>query len=240
VKTSCIIIDDEPIAIKVIRSHLEKIPNIEVKATCAHAIQAFEILQHTKIDLLFLDMQMPQLTGIEFLKSLSAAPKVIFTTAYREYALEGFELDIVDYLLKPISFERLLKALNKYYKTTTLASPAVYATHEATAVNENFIYVKSDRKIIKVLLGDILFIESLKDYVKIHTKRGLILTKQQISSFEEKLPPEQFIRIHRAYIIGVQYIKAFTAETIEVLQHELPIGRSYKNSTLRFLNYKAD
>lgn len=237
-KTSCIIIDDEPIAIKVMRSHLEKIPNIEVKATCAHALQAFEMLQHTKVDLLFLDIQMPQLTGIDFLKSLSTPPKVIFTTAYREYAVEGFELDIVDYLLKPISFERLLKALNKYYKITAAGLPLVYAA--PLPGNESFIYVKSDRKVVKVLLCDILFIESLKDYVKIHTKSGIIVTKQQISSFEEKLPSGQFIRIHRAYIIAVAFIKAFTAETIEIMQHELPIGRSYKNSTLHFLNYKAE
>lgn len=237
-KTSCIIIDDEPIAIKVVRAHLEKIPNIEVKATCAHALQAFEILQRTKIDLLFLDIQMPQLTGTAFLRSLNPAPKVIFTTAYREYALEGFELDIVDYLLKPISFERILKALNKYYKVTATL-PAGYATHGAN-VQENFVYVKSDRKIVKVLLADILFIESLKDYVKIHTKTGIIITKQQISHFETTLPPAQFIRIHRAYIIALQYIKAFTSETIEVMQHELPIGRSYKNSTLSFLNYKPE
>ncbi|QHT69458.1 response regulator transcription factor [Rhodocytophaga rosea] len=237
-KTSCLIIDDEPIAIKVMRSHLEKIPSIEVKATCAHALQAFEMLQHTKIDLLFLDIQMPQLTGIDFLKSLGAPPKVIFTTAYREYAVEGFELDIVDYLLKPISFERLLKALNKYYKLTAASLPVLQAAH--SPVNESYMYVKSERKVIKVNLGDIFFIESLKDYVKIHTKTGMIITKQQISSFEEKLPPEQFIRIHRAYIVAVAYIKAFTADTIEVMQHELPIGRSYKSSTLHFLNYKAD
>lgn len=239
-KTTCIIVDDEPIAIKVMRSHLEKIPNLEVVATCAHAVEAFEILCHTKVDLIFLDIQMPHVTGIDFLKALTQAPKVIFTTAYREYALEGFELDIIDYLLKPVSFERLLKALNKYYKSTVANLPVVYSTQEIAKSKEGYIYVKSERKILKIFFSEILFIESLKDYIKIHTASGVIITKQQISHLEAKLPKETFIRIHRAYIVSVNSIKAFTAETIEVLNHELPIGRSYKSSTLSFLNYSAD
>lgn len=239
-KTTCIIVDDEPIALKVMGTHLEKIPNIEVIASCAHAVDAFEILCQRKVDLLFLDIQLPQLSGIDFLRSLTQAPNVIITTAYREYALEGFELDIIDYLLKPISFERLLKALNKYYKSSAANLPLVHAANLGTAGNEEYMYVKGERKIIKVLFTDIIFIESLKDYVKIHTKNEIILTRQQISQFEAKLPKERFIRIHRSYMVCINSIKAFTAETIEVLNYELPIGRSYKNSTLSYLNYRAD
>lgn len=232
----CIIVDDEPIAIRVIGSHLEKIPNIEVVAKCSNAMEALDVLRNNAIDLIFLDIQMPQITGIDFLKTLNHPPKVIFTTAYRDYAIEAFDLEVVDYLLKPIPFDRFLKAVNKYY---TQSETSLMTLNKGTGSNDNeFIYIKSERKVVKVYLKDIVYIESLKDYVKVHTNEKLIVTKQLISQFEKVLPPESFLRTHRSFIIPIDKIEAFTAETIEVSGNELPIGRVYKNAVMNALNYK--
>lgn len=240
-KTSCLLVDDEPIALRVLQSHLAKIPTLEVVASCGHAMEAFRVLYEKKVDLLFLDIHMPGLSGIEFLKSLRQTPKVILTTAHREYALEGYELDIVDYLLKPISLERLLKAVDKYYKSTPTQilanSPFL---NPLSQDQQDYVYIKSERKMRKLYYKDIFFIESIKDYVKIHTGSEVVVTKQAISHFEESLPKEQFIRIHRAYLIAKSHIKVITANTIEVASHELPIGRSYKNSILLLLNYPSN
>ncbi|EAY30105.1 LytR/AlgR family response regulator transcription factor [Microscilla marina] len=233
----CIIVDDEPIAIRVIANHLEKIPHIQVVAKCQHAMEALEVLQKNTIDLVFLDIQMPQITGIDFLKTLSHPPKVIFTTAYRDYALEAFDLEVVDYLLKPIAFDRFLKAINKYYRQSE-GSLATVNNEEGNSVDA-FIYVKADRKVLKVYLKDILYIESLKDYVKLHTVQKLIVTKQLISQFEQALPPALFVRTHRSFIVAMDRIEAFTAETIELNGQTLPIGRVYKNAVMGALNYKG-
>jgi DNA-binding LytR/AlgR family response regulator len=233
----CIIVDDEPIAIRVIASHLEKIPNMQVVAKCSNAMEALAALRQHNIDLIFLDIQMPQITGIDFLKTLNHPPKVIFTTAYRDYALEAFDLEVVDYLLKPIPFDRFLKAINKYYKQSE--DSLVTVNNDTGNSAEAFIYVKSDRKVLKVFLKDILYIESLKDYVKLHTTQKMIVTKQLISHFEQALPPELFVRTHRSFIVAIDRIEAFTAETIELNGQELPIGRVYKNAVMSTLNYKG-
>jgi DNA-binding LytR/AlgR family response regulator len=235
-KTKCIIVDDEPLAIEVIESHLKKFNDIEIVSTCNDAIEAFEILKKRQVDLMFLDIQMPQITGLDFLKSLSKPPKVILTTAYRQYALDGYELDVVDYLLKPVSFERFMKAINKYYQYTN-DSFIVSESVQTSSESDSYMYVKSDKKIVKILLKDIQFIESLKDYVQIHTTKKSIVTKNQIGALEEKLPVDKFVRIHKSYIVSISHIDAFTSSTIEIKKKELPIGRSYKNAVLKTLNY---
>ena len=232
----CIIVDDEPLAIEVIQSHLEKLEDIEVVATCHNAIKAFDILKTQDIDLIFLDIQMPKLTGMEFIKSLTHPPKVIITTAYRDYALEGFELNVVDYLLKPISFERFLKAVSRVYHTE-VSSDAQSATGSITS-DDSYIYLKADKKMVKVRLRDILYIESLKDYVRVKTHEKEVITHQKISYLKERLPEECFMRIHRSFIVATGKIETYSATSIEVPGKELPIGRLYKDQVLEVLNAK--
>lgn len=227
----CIIVDDEPLAIEIIESYVERLDNLEVVATCNNAIQAFEILQNQEVDLMFLDIQMPKLTGIDFVKTLKNPPKIILTTAYRDYALESYELDVVDYLLKPISFDRFLVALQKAYKNEK--SELTYSTSEA---GEEYIYLKADKKMVKVMLHDILYIESLKDYIRVKTAEKDVITHQKISYLEEKLPDDLFIRIHRSFIVPLKKIESYSSSTIEVPGKELPIGRLYKNAVLETLN----
>ena len=234
-KLKCLIVDDEPLAIEVIESHLSKLEGIEVIATCDNALQAFEILQKKQVDLMFLDIQMPKLTGIDFLKTLTRPPKVIITTAYRDYALEGYELDVVDYLLKPISFERFLEAINKVYKTESVFSSSLESPAEV-GPQDAYIYLKADKKMVKVMMDDILYIESLKDYVRVKTKQKEVITHQKISYLEEKLPEDAFLRIHRSFMVAISKVETYSAVTIEVPGKELPIGRNYKNQVLAVLN----
>lgn len=236
-KTKCLIVDDEPLAIKVIESHISKIPNLEIVSACSNAVEAFDVLLTNHIDLVFLDVQMPEITGIDLLKSLKKAPAIIFTTAYRDFALEAYELDAIDYLLKPIAFERFFKSISKYYQWKGNDKLAVRRGESSNYAEQSFIYVRSERKIVKVLLEEILFIESIKDYVKIHLNDEVIITREKISNLEEKLPENQFIRTHRSFLVASKSIKAFTAETVEIRNHEIPIGRTFKNSVLSFLGY---
>lgn len=231
----CLIVDDEPIAIKVVQAHLEKVPDVAVVATCNSALEAFDIVRKQPVDLVFLDIQMPHLTGIGFVKALEHPPKIIFTTAYREYALDGFELDVVDYLLKPISFPRLLRAIDKYRKlyqprTVPEASPS-------SPASEPFINIKADRTTVKVRLADILFIESLSDYVKVHTSGRTLISRQRISHLAETLAPHQFIRIHRSFLVPIPRITAFTAEEVQLGSRTLPISRTYKQAVLERLRH---
>ena len=230
-KTKCIIIDDEPIAIEVIKSHLQHFGSIEVVGTGSNAVQAIEMLNRKQVDLMFLDIQMPQITGLHFLRSLSHPPKVIITTAYRDYALDGYELDVVDFLLKPVSFERFLKAIQKYFRQTGNFQNPQWNDDSIKPPNPH-ILIRADRKTVKLPLQQILFIESLKDYVKIHTDQKVIITKEQISQLEANLPANQFMRIHRSFIIAINKIEAFSHEAIDLAGKELPIGRSYKNAVI--------
>lgn len=229
----CVIIDDEPLAIELIKDHISKFSDLEIVGTASNAIEGFELLKAQQVDLIFLDIQMPMLTGIEFLKSLSDSPKVIFTTAYREYALESYELEVVDYLLKPISFDRFFKAINKYFKTTESKSAAIPAG-PGPEEDSGYIYVNMNKKHYKVLFADILYAESIKDYVRIHTAHAKIVTKDKISDFANKLPPH-FLRTHRSYIVNTQKITAFTNQDIEIGDLEIPIGISYKQNVLKEL-----
>lgn len=234
-KTRCIIIDDEPLARDLMRNHIEKLDNFEIVAECADAMKALQELREKKVDLMFMDIQMPQITGIEFLKILKNPPKVIITTAYREYAIDGFELDVVDYLLKPITFERFLKSVNKYYQVSQDESTVAAPVSETMQPDEAFIYVRENKRVIKVHLNEILYVEGLSEYVQIYTDKKKIITKTTMTSLEEKLPNECFMRIHKSFIVSMARIEAFTSTTIEVPGKELPIGRSFKNSVLSAL-----
>ncbi len=236
-KTNCLIIDDEPLARDLIRNHLNKLDNFEVAAECGDAMRALQELRNHEIDLMFMDIQMPQITGIEFLKTLKSPPKVIITTAYREYALEGFELDVVDYLIKPITFERFLKSINKYYQIAQDEVLPVAHTADLNSKTEPFIYVKENKRVIKVNLNDILYVEGLSEYVQIYTGKRKIITKTSMTNMEEKLPSDSFFRIHKSFIVSLSKIEAFTASSIEVPGKELPIGRSYKNLVIDALQY---
>ncbi len=228
---SCIIVDDEVIARDIIASHLSKIDNIEVAAQCKNAIEAFNFISNTKVDLIFLDINMPEISGIAFAKSINKDIKIIFTTAYRDYAVEGFDLQAVDYLLKPIAFERLLKAVNRYFEVTTQSDAT---TTEVTETND-FIFVRSDRRMLKVDFDAIIYIESYSDYIKIHLKDSVIVTRETISAIEAKLPKHLFLRIHRSYIICVSKIQSFTNEHVTVNRLALPISRTYKKEVLKHL-----
>jgi two-component system, LytTR family, response regulator len=233
-KINCLIVDDEPEAIRVISSYLDKMEGFHIEGKASNAIEAFQILQQKKIDLMFLDIKMPKLNGIDFLKSLSNSSKVIITTAYREFALDGFDLDVVDYLLKPISMERFLKSISKIYKISNLEhfNPV---NDQNYPQSQPFIYVKADRKMVKIFLEDIYFIESIKDYVKIITENKIVVAKQRISFLEQMLPEGNFIRIHRSFIISIQKIEAFTSNFIEIKGHSLPVGNMYKNTIVQSL-----
>jgi DNA-binding LytR/AlgR family response regulator len=236
-KTRCLIVDDEPLARELIRGHVEKLENFEIVAECSDAMKALNVLREKQVDLMFMDIQMPQITGIEFLKTLKHPPKVIITTAYREYALEGFELDVADYLLKPITFERFLKAVNKYYQMIQDDVQVVANSGSEKMQEESFIYIKENKKVVKVYLSEIKYIEGLSEYVQLFTDKRKIITKTSMAQMEEKLPSGNFLRIHKSYIVSIPKIEAFTANTIEIQGKELPIGRSFKNAVLNALNF---
>ena len=234
-KIKCLIVDDEPLAIEAIEMHLENFSEIEIAGRCNNAMDAFEVLQKKNIDLIFLDIQMPKITGIGFIKSLSNLPKIIITTAYPDYAVEGFELDVVDYLLKPIPFERFMAAIDKFYKLRDKGI-SVVVDENALPADKNYMFVRSERKMVKIFFDEILFIESLKDYVQIKTKTRNVITKNQISNFESLLPANYFLRIHRSYIVAIDKIDAVAYNTIIIGKYELPISKSCKSNVMHTLN----
>lgn len=234
IQIKCIIIDDEPMARDIIRRYIQKIPTLKLTGEFGNAIDATIFLQEQTVDVIFLDIKMPQLSGTEFVRSLRNVPRIIFTTAHKEYAHEGFELDVIDYLLKPIRFDRFLRAVNKAFPQKLQGVETINSiTTEENRPAASFIYLRVDRKMIKVLLDDILYIESDKDYVKIFIEKGFIISRQTIASVEAMLSESQFIRIHRSYIVSLNKLKSFTAETVEVGNKELPIGKLYRNNFLK-------
>ncbi|MFB6342103.1 LytR/AlgR family response regulator transcription factor [Saccharicrinis sp. FJH62] len=235
-KNKCIIVDDEPLAQALMKDHVSKLEDFELVGVCSNAMEAMTALHNNKIDLMFLDIHMPQISGIEFLKILKNPPKVIFTTAYREHALEGFELDVVDYLLKPITFERFLKSVNKFYQTK---SDTVQVNEGIKGPDDSYIYVKENKMVKKIPLKDILYIEGYSEYVRIYMPDKRIITKASLTELENKLPADDFLRIHKSYIVSVPHITAFSASIIEIKEKELPIGRNYKNSVMKALNYNG-
>ncbi len=230
----CIIVDDEPMARDVIRRYIQKVPFLQLMDEFANAIDATVYLQEQSVDIIFLDIRMPQLTGTEFVRSLRNVPKIIFTTAHKEYAHEGFELDIVDYLLKPIRFDRFLRSVNKAFpKKQSETETAMLPLPEENKAANSFIYLRVDRKMTKVMLDEVLYIESDKDYVKLYTDKGYIITRQTIASVEVMLSESKFTRIHRSFIVSLDKIKSFTHETVEVGTKELPIGKLYRNNFIK-------
>jgi DNA-binding LytR/AlgR family response regulator len=226
---TCLLVDDEPIALDILESYLERLGGFNIAGKYTNPLQAFERLRQQPVDLLFLDIQMPELTGLELMQALRRRPEVILTTAYREFALEGFDYDVVDYLLKPIAFDRFLKAIAKFQaRNGQSATPATSARPAENTDEAPHIFVRADRKNIRILLDDILYLESLKDYVRIATPQGKITTKDSITHFEEILPPAQFLRVHRSFMVAKNKITAHSADGLEIGKIQIPVGRMYK------------
>jgi len=230
---SCIIVDDEPLSQDVIREFVNEIPWLRLKGVCFNALEAMEILHEEKIDLIFLDINMPKLTGIKFARSLELAPMIIFTTAYPEYAVEGFELDAVDYLVKPVAFERFLKAVNKAREQADMKNSQI---NEKTG---RYLVLKSDKKIYKIDEKDILYIQSWGDYVKVFTKDRVIIATETMKNLEIRLG-DQFIRIHKSYIVSTQSIQFIEGNQVKIGENYLPIGLTFKEQLMEKLNAGKD
>src|ERR1700742_4078148 len=222
---NCIIIEDEPLAAEILQEYIADIPFLNLKNTYKDALRALEDMRSNEIDLIFLDINLPKLKGFDFIQTLKNPPHIIITTAYHEYALQGYELNIVDYLLKPIEFSRFLKAVNKLKMLNSLKS---YSSSVFIPQGSSYMFVNTSKKKVKLHFEDILYIESLKEYIKIYTSDKVIVTKYQLGQIEEHLPKGNFLRIHRSFIVSKEKIEAFTSSEIEVGNKQLPIGRSYK------------
>jgi len=232
-KFRCLLVDDEPPALEILRTYITATPLLEIAGECSHAMAAFEFLQLHPVDLIFLDVQMPRLSGTDLLKSLPNPPKTIFTTAYRDYAVEGFELGAVDYLLKPYSFDRFLRAVHKVLDLEQRVQPVKESIVTQT---DRFLYVRSDRKMVKVMVDDIQYVESLKDYVRIFVNDQKIITKQTISALEEMLPANDFKRIHRSFIVALKKIDSYNHHAVFLRNTELPVGPLYKQEIMKRLS----
>lgn len=248
-KIRCIAVDDEPLALDILANYIQKIPSLTLIATCTEPLEALSLIQQGKVDLLFLDIQMPTLTGIQFLRVMNGKCKAILTTAYAEYALEGYEYDVADYLLKPISFERFLKAVQKATEQLTVGSYQSTVSSEQFSASESepvltnspqldFIFVKTEYKIQKINLSDILYIEGLKDYVSIYTATERILTLQTMKKMEEILPSNRFVRVHKSYIISLEKIETIERQRIFIGKNIIPVGDSFQKDFMRLIGEK--
>lgn len=229
-KIKCLIVDDEQYARKLLEGYVSKIPDLDLAGLCKNSMEAMQQLNQQRIDLIFLDIQMPDLTGIDFLKTLTNKPLVIFTTAYQEYALDGYELDVIDYMLKPISFERFLKGVNKAIEQLRIkvqVPDPVIKTTESGHEPGGSINVKADSKIYKLKYSNILFIEGLKEYVTFYTPQRKYIVLESLKRLEQTLPGRQFLRIHKSYIINTTKVESLYGNMIEIGEHQLPIGKSY-------------
>lgn len=251
-KLRCLIVDDEPMAQEVLATHLGRVPGVEIVQQCNNAMEAFEALHREQIDLLFLDINMPVISGLSFLRSLKDPPAVILTTAYTEYAMEGYELDVVDYLLKPIPYDRLLKALKKaagrlpggatvfaaaaeepLIKATEQAAASTAQPAPAPAAEKSYMFVKAEGKLVKVNFADIRYVEGMKDYLKIHVAGGHpVVTHQTMKAMEEQLPQRLFMRVHKSYIVALGAIRAIEGSSIHVDKAELPLSNTYREAVL--------
>ena len=235
-KTKCLIVDDEPLARDALATLAGKIPELEIAGQCQDAVEALQFLRGGNIDLVFLDIQMPELTGLEMLRSLSSPPKVIFTTAYRQYAVEAFELDVVDYLVKPISLERLLRAVNRYYDRMK-TNPAGTVSRESNT--GGIVKIYSDKKTHKTHTSEILFVEGLKDYALVHTEKGRLITRQTMKNLERLLAPYDFVRVHRSWIVPFGRISSWTNHSVTAGDKDIPIGKTYRKTVLDYLENKG-
>jgi len=228
----CIIVEDETLAQQVLQSHLQMTDRFELLAVCNNALEARDVLNNRDIDLMFLDIQLPGMTGLHFLRTLQNPPLVVLTTAYSEYAVESYEFNIIDYLLKPISFERFCKAVNKIVDGRLLTQPAKERESQST----DHIFVKSNSKFIKVNFSEIIYIEGMKDYLKVHARDYKLVTLQTMNEMEKILPPRQFMRVHKSYIVAVSHIKSIYGNSIELGNETIPIGVSYKEKVMELVN----
>ena len=234
-KLRCLLVDDEPPALEILRSHISNVNGLEVTASCKNAVEALDILHEKQVDLIFLDIKMPKLIGTEFLKSQANPPKVVFVTAYREYAFESYELDAVDYLVKPVTFERFLKAV---FKVKRLMGHEVAMPKTEYKKNPNaFVYVRVNKSMQKIVVNQIIYIESWKDYVKIFLSTGeSFMAKQSISSMENMLSEHSFLRVHRSYMISMDKMTGYNNNDIRIGTKEIPIGRLYKQQVMDVIN----
>lgn len=221
---TCLIVEDEPLARSLLTDYVRKIPSLELIDASPSPLHALEIIKTNPVDLMFLDIQMPELTGIGLLKSLVKKPMVIFTTAYSEYALEGYDLDVVDYLLKPITFERFLRSINKVQLLRN------FGQEKSAMTADDFIFVKDGTKLVKIMINDILYVEGLKDYVTIFTKTQKIVSLQRLKAMEEQLPSSLFVRIHNSYIVSLRAITSVHKSEVEIGAAFLPVGETFKKS----------
>lgn len=228
----CLLVDDESPAIELLENYIKNLDAFYIVERCHSAVEAFEVVQKEEIHLMFLDIEMPALKGLDFLKTLKNPPKVIITTAYREYAIEGYDLDIIDYLLKPISFQRFVKAIDRYYERAQIS----FKNMLEEKTDKLFFYVNVNKKQIKIVFDEVLYIESLKDYVRIHTTKQRLVVKSNIGKIQEELPSPLFLRTHRSYIIAVDKITAYTQRDLEIGEIEIPIGSSYTKEVFRKLS----
>lgn len=236
-KIKCLIIDDEPLAQRVIEKFIEDTPTLELVGKCKNAIEAMQFLDEAEVDLMFLDVNMPKLSGTNFLKTLKNPPFVILTTAYSEYAIEGYELDVIDFLKKPFSFERFLKAINKVHerlheKHKDKAGPVLPPVADNRRQEEEFIFVKSNKKSYKINYSDLYYVEALGDYIKIYTSEKVIITYSSMKGIEAALPVGKFMRIHKSFIINISKIKTIEGNEVELMNRKLPIGSNYKQDFL--------
>jgi DNA-binding LytR/AlgR family response regulator len=228
-KIKCLLADDEPPARELLASYINRLDDLELCGQCADSLETFRFLQKNEVNLLFLDIQMPGMNGLELIKSLHNPPHIVLITAYREYAVEGFELDVLDYLVKPVSFERFLKTVSRYHHYSGNSHPNESERPVDTFENA-YMFFKVNKEMIKIFLKDILYIESIKDYIKIVTPEKSYITYQRINYMEEKLPESSFVRVHKSYIVAVPKIRAFRSDTIKIGQVDIPVGRHYKKN----------
>ena len=225
-KIKCIIIDDEPLAGEVIATHLNEFSNMELLGSFTNALDALLLIESGEVDAVFIDINMPKMNGLDFIRSLDASPYFIITTAYREYAVESFDLDVFDYLVKPVPFTRFLKSINKLSQKM-MTEQSTETTQPST--EKSFIFLKVDKKLIKIKFEDIYFIESLKDYIKVFTKTGDYLAHKSLSGITEELPSNQFLRLHRSFTVALDKIQALEGTSVLVSEKRIPIGRKYIN-----------
>jgi two-component system, LytTR family, response regulator len=237
VSIKCLIVEDEPLARNLLKDYVDKIPSLQLIKTCSNALEAMEVLNNQFVDLLFLDIQMPEITGVSFFKALSKKPLVVFTTAYSEYALEGYELDVVDYLLKPITFERFVKAVDKASQRMPKTSTQTSITDTVSSDKfPDFVFVKDGTKLVKVKLDDILYIEGMKDYVTIYTGQQKISSLQRMKAMEDQLPRDKFIRIHHSYIINIAAVESIHKNEVKIGNSLLPVSESYRKDFRDFVD----
>jgi DNA-binding LytR/AlgR family response regulator len=233
-KTRCLVIDDEPLAIKLIKGHLAKLSSFELAGECRNALQALDFLKKEKIDLMFLDINMPEITGLEFLRTIPNPPYVIITTAFREYAIEGYDLDVVDFLLKPISFERFLKAINRYIDRTKQVK-AEGGSNSTPSKEIGHILIQDSKNTFKIPLDEIIWFEGYGEYVKVITENKNYLVRGSLTDFENRLAEKKFLRIHKSYIVNIAKIKGFSTQNVLIKNSTLPIGRIYHDRVINIL-----